>query len=485
MVITQSQSEEKSIADYEFDAFLSYSTDPDYRLVRRVEIFLESFHRRLGTANANRLGIKRLRICVDGSDFRPPPTEPSKDTRNPIQREIEARLAASRWLVVFCSRNSMRSTWVDAEIDWFVENRGRQYVKLLVTEGIDPSAEPAAFFSKRVVQERLHANPWIDLREAKASRSSALKVRNIEDGLVTLAASLQVPPHTAGDLLPPWKREQVRQSRRRMIVGVGGAAAALVAAVTGIKLSLDRPKRLVNRAREQLQMAGFATVPVNDDFGSAWRVVPGDKVEMHSSPTNWLDLGPSFETIDRYDGIASIDINYVRVGSIEPLVSLRNVESVSVAGCGLESLAALTEMSKLRSANVSYNPGLTNRGILPLARLRSLEKLDLSSCSAITSDGLACLASLERLKELHLNFCSNVDNDFLRHVAAREMRVLLMKGTNVKVDNRLLDFVHEAPNLRTLSASPTNADPAALQQLQRLANEGNFAFDVTPITGGF
>ena len=36
----------KQNAIFEFDAFGSYSTDPDYRLVRQTESFLESFHKR-------------------------------------------------------------------------------------------------------------------------------------------------------------------------------------------------------------------------------------------------------------------------------------------------------------------------------------------------------------------------------------------------------------------------------------------------------
>src|SRR6185369_12823051 len=54
------------VAGFAYDAFGSYSTGADYRLVRRVEGFLESFHR-LPKVEGDPL--PELAICVDGSDF--------------------------------------------------------------------------------------------------------------------------------------------------------------------------------------------------------------------------------------------------------------------------------------------------------------------------------------------------------------------------------------------------------------------------------
>ena len=34
----------KQLDGFAYDAFLSYSTDPDYQLVREIEEFLETFH---------------------------------------------------------------------------------------------------------------------------------------------------------------------------------------------------------------------------------------------------------------------------------------------------------------------------------------------------------------------------------------------------------------------------------------------------------
>lgn len=51
---------------FKFDAFLSYTTQGDYHLARKVEAFLESFHKSFDKNNS----FRALRICRDGSDFR-------------------------------------------------------------------------------------------------------------------------------------------------------------------------------------------------------------------------------------------------------------------------------------------------------------------------------------------------------------------------------------------------------------------------------
>lgn len=52
--------------DFEFAAFISYTTDPDYRLARRVESFIEAFHTQTRSSG---LEIEPLQGCRDGSDF--------------------------------------------------------------------------------------------------------------------------------------------------------------------------------------------------------------------------------------------------------------------------------------------------------------------------------------------------------------------------------------------------------------------------------
>ncbi len=51
---------------FKYDLFISYATDPDYALVRRLEGFLESFH---GLKTPKSMPLRELAVCIDGSDF--------------------------------------------------------------------------------------------------------------------------------------------------------------------------------------------------------------------------------------------------------------------------------------------------------------------------------------------------------------------------------------------------------------------------------
>ena len=55
-----------SLDGFEFDAFLSYSTEPDYKFARNLESFLEQFHT---LPTLKDVELRQLRICRDGRDF--------------------------------------------------------------------------------------------------------------------------------------------------------------------------------------------------------------------------------------------------------------------------------------------------------------------------------------------------------------------------------------------------------------------------------
>jgi hypothetical protein len=56
----------EGLSGFLYDAFISYATDPDYLLVRELEIFLETFH---DTPTPSGIELRPLSICVDGSDL--------------------------------------------------------------------------------------------------------------------------------------------------------------------------------------------------------------------------------------------------------------------------------------------------------------------------------------------------------------------------------------------------------------------------------
>ena len=131
--------------DFLYDVFLSYASDPDYQLVRELEIFLETFHE---TPTPSSIELRPLQACVDGSDFTLPKSFPKDDPALELPSVVESYLEASRFLLVLCSGNAKNSAWVNKEIAWFLENRPYHRILLSVTEGVDPIAVPEEVFPK-------------------------------------------------------------------------------------------------------------------------------------------------------------------------------------------------------------------------------------------------------------------------------------------------------------------------------------------------
>ena len=124
------------MVEFRYDLFLSYATDPDYRLARDLERFLETFHE---IETPDDVEIRPLEVCRDGSDFRLPSQRERRSGDAPsgsVWSIIEPRLSECRRLLVLCSPDSARSNWVDAEVAWFLENRREEDVLLAVTGGM-------------------------------------------------------------------------------------------------------------------------------------------------------------------------------------------------------------------------------------------------------------------------------------------------------------------------------------------------------------
>jgi hypothetical protein len=207
---------------FAYDAFASYSTRTDYRIVRTVETFLESFHTRVPAHGLTpEVRLHELELCVDGSDFSlaelrvrgagpSGDREPDDETKRLIAREM----ARCRYLLLFCSGPESQTRWTDWELRWFVESRGRQNVFLVVTAGNAPWEDYSAYFSNRVIDEGLQQKIWYDLRGLRGRAADRwTKVRNADDELTRLAADLN--GDRAGRILPIWRREEARRQRRQ------------------------------------------------------------------------------------------------------------------------------------------------------------------------------------------------------------------------------------------------------------------------------
>src|SRR5215218_7777966 len=93
---------------FDYDGFISYQTATDYSLARKLEAFLEEFHKVTSKAA---VPVRQLQICRDGSDFRLPKGHESAnvsdehgddltDQERKVWNIIKAELELSRYLIV-------------------------------------------------------------------------------------------------------------------------------------------------------------------------------------------------------------------------------------------------------------------------------------------------------------------------------------------------------------------------------------------------
>ncbi len=232
-----------------FKAFISYSTDPDYKLSQRVESFIETFHK-LKTPPG--ITLKPVQVCRDGSDFsiQNAKRDATGSPDGVVERLIETYLAQSEYLVVLCSTHTPRSRFVEFEINWFLKHRDWDHILLAVTEGDNPAANPVEVFPAAVIENGLHTKPFYDLRGFRTREAAHwTKVRDSEEECANLAAFLH-DGGTSGRLLPIWQREAVRKARRQRLVFAG--TTIVFAAVAGIALW---QRTVAVKARERTERA--------------------------------------------------------------------------------------------------------------------------------------------------------------------------------------------------------------------------------------
>jgi WD40 repeat protein len=212
---------------FEFDAFLSYSTLTEYWLARRIEAFLEGLHE---TPGGKRAHLRPLQICRDGSDVRQRLSVP-RASEDAIWERIRSRLAQSQRLIVLCSRQSSQAYWVDREIRWMIEHRGPEAVLLAVAAEADPVAAAEQVFAAPIREHRIDREQlWYDVRAWRGIKVP--KQRDPADELVRLALDLlDVDKAEQAHALSIWQRETAK--RQRQVAAAIGAGATIVLIAAG------------------------------------------------------------------------------------------------------------------------------------------------------------------------------------------------------------------------------------------------------------
>ncbi|MEL6388103.1 MAG: toll/interleukin-1 receptor domain-containing protein, partial [Pseudomonadota bacterium] len=179
-----------------YTAFVSYS-QKDSAEAGKIQSWLESF--RLPKANAapGKNGRKLGRIFRDKTDLTASPE---------VWPALQAKIAASEYLIVLCSPNAAQSEWVDKEIRHFRATGRADKVLALIIAGPPNSGDEATECFPPAFREAepLAANLVLD------GRTSAL---------TRIAAGLAGVPFDA-----LWQRQRRRQRRQ---MAVGGSLVAL------------------------------------------------------------------------------------------------------------------------------------------------------------------------------------------------------------------------------------------------------------------
>ena len=374
-----------------FNCFLSYSTDPDYKLVCKVERFLESFHKNFSEKERQELGVMPIKACVDESDFNAAMPTETDESIDPISDAIRSNLRDSDWLVVFCSKKAMTSKWVDDEIEYWVENFGADRIRLILT---DSDANPDELFSETILHSKINAKPWIDLRGFSKRKSTDRKVRDSDEQLVQLAAQLQRPPQTKGDLWPAWKRESDRRKRRKFVMLASLAVLFFLSIAGGLG---GRHWFLRGRAVEILGT-------FNATFSNQ-----SAELRINYPPKKTKDEWRIFEN------------------SVERLSSL---SVFRVCDCQFENLSFLLAHKQLKE--LGLNHCFKVKDFAALSKLKSLTFLDLSETEISDSDA-SKIDWPAHLKEISLCRCRNLTSVGVNTIlkSCKEITTLKLSARNV------------------------------------------------------
>jgi WD40 repeat protein len=194
---------------YRYDLFISYSTDPSYRLVKELQSFLEGFH---SIVQPGEVPLAPLRVFVDESDLIQPGIDGAAGEAA-VRQLLHQRLREARLLLVVCSNSARESPWVNEEITWFLRYRTAADIHVAVTaqvsiEEIDTVVPPA------LLQAGVLNRPFFDFRGHGGDEvPSEWRVRSFEEQRLALLAYLYGT--SSATLAPLWRREAA--GRRREI----------------------------------------------------------------------------------------------------------------------------------------------------------------------------------------------------------------------------------------------------------------------------
>ncbi len=301
----------------DYDAFLSY-THRDRAAVSGIQKALHRIGRRMGQ-------LRALRVFRDDTDLMANPD---------LWGRIIDGLDRSRFLIVTLSPQAAQSLWVNKEVSYWLEHRGREQLLLVLADGqlqwdettarFDPKASNAAL---PVLTQRdcLPSEPlYIDVSEDAPWDYRAPAFR---DKITALAAPIHDKPkdQLAGDDL----REQ-RRFRRLVVAGITGLAVLTVVAVVAALIAVAK-QHLANRERQeaiQQRDQAIALRLATDAQAMLAGVQPGGDIQAFQELVAAEKLGGS--AVDGQLHNALID----RISTLKVVQTTAEVNSVALSPDG-------------------------------------------------------------------------------------------------------------------------------------------------------
>ena len=400
-----------TVDDKKFDCFLSYSTDPDYKLVSKVEKFLESFHKNFSKRQQQELGIRPLQVCVDESDLEFEVVAEGSDISDPITQAIERGLGLSKWLIVFCSKNAMGSTWVSDEISWWESNFGTGRIKLVLT---DPDEQVKGLFSSQIQRLELADHPWIDLRGWKTRKTKSDKVRDSYEQLVQLASLLQDPPRTKGELWPAWKREYDRKNRRKLVMFLSLIVLSFLSIAGGLGL-----QHWFLRSRA-IEVLGTFNATFSDQSTVLWINYPPSKPK-HS----WQEFQDSVECLPSLSVFRVVDCQFE---TIDFLSEHSQLKELGLNNCSkIKNFSVLSKLKKLTFLDLGET-SISNADVSEIEWPLGLKEASFCRCKNLTSVGVgAVLKRCHEITELKLS-AKDITADVLEQLTSFSIERFTIDG---------------------------------------------------------
>lgn len=202
------------------DVFISYSHAAEGRLAPALQSGLEQLLRRW-------YQLRSFAIFRDQTNLSLHPD---------LWSQIEQELTRANYLLLLLSPDAAHSTWVNREVEWWLRNRNKDSILLVLTSGELVWNEPEHRFDPELstslppaLRDTYSAEPhWLDLRWCSSESGLSHRHTRFRDALLDIAATLK---GVSKDSLESEALRTLRRNQRTAAIAICALTLALTAAI--------------------------------------------------------------------------------------------------------------------------------------------------------------------------------------------------------------------------------------------------------------